>query len=68
MATSISKKDFKHAMELRDPDFTSAFDAYLESSLRACVSHEPRKVTVWCSIDTRDSVLVLCISVPQLVE
>ncbi|ORY46084.1 6-phosphofructokinase [Rhizoclosmatium globosum] len=33
VAEAISKKDFKKAMDLRDPDFTNAFDAYLESHL-----------------------------------
>jgi 6-phosphofructokinase len=34
VATAIGKKDFAHAMELRDPDFTSSFNAYIESSLK----------------------------------
>ncbi|KAI9348701.1 phosphofructokinase-domain-containing protein [Obelidium mucronatum] len=33
VAEAIGKKDFKKAMDLRDPDFTCAFDAYLESHL-----------------------------------
>ncbi|KAH6574794.1 hypothetical protein BASA50_002592 [Batrachochytrium salamandrivorans] len=33
VAKAISQKDFKHAMELRDPDFTAAFGAYTESTL-----------------------------------
>jgi 6-phosphofructokinase 1 len=32
---AISRKDFKTAMELRDPDFTAAYDAYIESTLLA---------------------------------
>ncbi|KAL5036354.1 hypothetical protein BDV3_005050 [Batrachochytrium dendrobatidis] len=36
VAQAISHKDFKHAMELRDPDFTSAFGAYMESTLIGC--------------------------------
>ncbi|KAJ3322827.1 6-phosphofructokinase, alpha subunit [Boothiomyces sp. JEL0866] len=35
VATSIAKKDFAHAMQLRDPEFTSSFNSYLESGLRA---------------------------------
>ncbi|KAI8893560.1 phosphofructokinase-domain-containing protein [Globomyces pollinis-pini] len=35
VSASIAKKDFAKAMELRDPDFTSAYDAYIASSLRA---------------------------------
>lgn len=35
VAEAISKKDFKKAMELRDPDFTAAYDAYIESTLLA---------------------------------
>ncbi|KAJ1564548.1 6-phosphofructokinase, alpha subunit [Nowakowskiella sp. JEL0078] len=35
VSAAISQKDFKRAMELRDPDFTSAFDAYIESTLKA---------------------------------
>ncbi|KAJ3138746.1 6-phosphofructokinase, alpha subunit [Physocladia obscura] len=33
VAEAISKKDFKKAMDLRDPDFTRAYDAYIESHL-----------------------------------
>ncbi|KAJ3215492.1 6-phosphofructokinase, alpha subunit [Dinochytrium kinnereticum] len=33
VADAISKKDFKKAMELRDPDFTAAYDAYIESHI-----------------------------------
>ncbi|RKO83802.1 6-phosphofructokinase subunit alpha, partial [Blyttiomyces helicus] len=32
VAEAISKKDFKRAMELRDPDFNAAYDAYIEST------------------------------------
>ncbi|KAI8804154.1 phosphofructokinase-domain-containing protein [Cladochytrium replicatum] len=32
---AISKKDFKRAMELRDPDFNGAYDSYIESTLLA---------------------------------
>jgi 6-phosphofructokinase 1 len=35
VSESIKKKDFKHAMELRDPDFNSSYNAYIESSLFA---------------------------------
>ncbi|KAJ3292218.1 6-phosphofructokinase, alpha subunit, partial [Borealophlyctis nickersoniae] len=33
VAEAIGQKDFARAMELRDPDFTSAYDAYIESTL-----------------------------------
>lgn len=33
VSKAIAKKDFKRAMELRDPDFNSAYDAYIESTL-----------------------------------
>ncbi|KAL2918906.1 6-phosphofructokinase, alpha subunit [Polyrhizophydium stewartii] len=33
VAEAISRRDFKLAMDLRDPDFTSAFDTYIESTL-----------------------------------
>ncbi|KAJ3281729.1 6-phosphofructokinase, alpha subunit [Rhizoclosmatium sp. JEL0117] len=33
VADSIAAKDFKKAMDLRDPDFTRAYDAYIESHL-----------------------------------
>ncbi|KAJ3393881.1 6-phosphofructokinase, alpha subunit [Entophlyctis sp. JEL0112] len=33
VAESISQKNFKKAMDLRDPDFTRAYDAYIESHL-----------------------------------
>jgi 6-phosphofructokinase 1 len=34
VSEAIARKDFAHAMELRDPDFTSSFNAYIESSLK----------------------------------
>ncbi|KAI9354855.1 phosphofructokinase-domain-containing protein [Zopfochytrium polystomum] len=33
VAEAISRKDFARAMELRDPDFTAAYNAYIESHL-----------------------------------
>ncbi|KAJ3095844.1 6-phosphofructokinase, alpha subunit [Phlyctochytrium planicorne] len=33
VAEAIARKDFKRAMELRDPDFTAAYDAYIESHI-----------------------------------
>lgn len=33
VSTAIARKDFSHAMELRDPDFTAAYNAYIESTL-----------------------------------
>jgi 6-phosphofructokinase len=33
VAESISKKDFAKAMELRDPDFTYSFNAFIESTI-----------------------------------
>ena len=35
VADAIGRKDFARAMELRDPDFTAAYDAYIESTLLA---------------------------------
>lgn len=34
---AISKKDFKHAMELRDPDFAASYNAYVESTLMSAM-------------------------------
>jgi hypothetical protein len=39
----MAKKDFKHAMELRDPDFNSSYNAFIESSLRTCLESSERK-------------------------
>jgi 6-phosphofructokinase len=35
VSSAISRKEFAHAMELRDPDFSSSFNAYIESSLKS---------------------------------
>ncbi|TPX48706.1 6-phosphofructokinase [Synchytrium endobioticum] len=35
VSEAIAQKDFSHAMELRDPDFTAAYNAYIESTLLA---------------------------------
>ncbi|TPX32006.1 6-phosphofructokinase [Synchytrium microbalum] len=35
VSEAIARKDFSHAMELRDPDFTAAYDAYIEATLLA---------------------------------
>ncbi|KAJ3127223.1 6-phosphofructokinase, alpha subunit, partial [Irineochytrium annulatum] len=35
VAEAINQKDFKRAMELRDPTFTSSYDAYIESHMFA---------------------------------
>ena len=37
VADAISRKDFKQAMDLRDPDFNSAYKAYVECTLLATV-------------------------------
>ncbi|KAJ3116750.1 6-phosphofructokinase, alpha subunit [Phlyctochytrium bullatum] len=39
VAEAISQKDFKKAMELRDPDFTAAYDAYIESHILSTGKH-----------------------------
>lgn len=45
VASAIKQKDFARAMKLRDPDFTSAYDAYIESTLLA-VGSESRRLPV----------------------
>jgi len=48
VATSIAAKDFKKAMELRDPDFNDAFNAYIESTLhtQAVVSKSKKSLRI----------------------